>query len=139
MSCLREGFFLRPSGKTRQHNIWTYRCRKLHNEELHNLSFSRNVIKAIKKRTITWAERAARIGNMRDVYRFLVGKPDEKRPLGRNTRRRCDNIKMEKDVDQGPFGGCYDRGNVSLDSIMQYVDTCSSDERRQFVKRELTP
>jgi hypothetical protein len=97
------------------------------------------LLRRSKSRTITWAERVARIGKMRDVYRFLVGKPDEKRPLGRITRRRCDNIKMEKDVDQGPFGGCYEHGNVSLDPIMQYVDTCSPDERHQFVKRELTP
>jgi hypothetical protein len=30
----------------------------------------------------------------RGVYRVLVGKPEEKRPLGRPRRRREDNIKM---------------------------------------------
>jgi len=29
------------------------------------------------------------------VYRVLVGKPKEKRPLGRLRRRRVDNIKMD--------------------------------------------
>ena len=31
----------------------------------------------------------------RGVYRVLVGKPEEKRPLGRPRRRREDNIKMD--------------------------------------------
>jgi hypothetical protein len=29
------------------------------------------------------------------MYRILVGKPEEKRPLGRPRRSRVDNIKME--------------------------------------------
>jgi hypothetical protein len=32
---------------------------------------------------------------MRGVYGVLVGKPEEKRPLGRPRRRREDNIKMD--------------------------------------------
>jgi len=31
----------------------------------------------------------------RGVYRVLVGKPEEKRPLGRSRRRWEDNIKMD--------------------------------------------
>jgi predicted small integral membrane protein len=31
----------------------------------------------------------------RNVYRLLVGKPEEKKPLGRLRRRRVDNIKMD--------------------------------------------
>jgi len=31
----------------------------------------------------------------KDVYRFLVGKPEGKRPLGRPRRRWEDNIKMD--------------------------------------------
>jgi hypothetical protein len=31
----------------------------------------------------------------RNAYRILVGKPDEKRPLGRPRRRWVDNIKMD--------------------------------------------
>jgi hypothetical protein len=31
----------------------------------------------------------------RNVYRILVGKPEDKRPLGRPRRRWVDNIKMD--------------------------------------------
>jgi hypothetical protein len=37
----------------------------------------------------------ARIGEKRNVYRLLVGKPERKRPLGRPRRRWIDNIKMD--------------------------------------------
>jgi hypothetical protein len=42
-----------------------------------------------------WAGHVARIGEKRNVYRLLVGKPDGKRPLGRPRRRSIDNIKMD--------------------------------------------
>jgi hypothetical protein len=35
------------------------------------------------------------MGEKRDVYRLLVGKPEGKRPLGRPRRRWIDNIKMD--------------------------------------------
>jgi hypothetical protein len=35
-----------------------------------------------------------RIGEKRNAYRILVGKPEGKRPLGRPRRRWVDNIKM---------------------------------------------
>jgi hypothetical protein len=35
------------------------------------------------------------MGEKRNVYRLLVGKPEGKRPLGRPRRRRMDNIKMD--------------------------------------------
>jgi hypothetical protein len=35
------------------------------------------------------------MGEKRNVYRLLVGKPEGKRPLGRPRRRWIDNIKME--------------------------------------------
>jgi hypothetical protein len=37
----------------------------------------------------------ARIGEKRNVYRLLVGKPEGKRTLGRPRRRWIDNIKMD--------------------------------------------
>jgi hypothetical protein len=37
----------------------------------------------------------ARMGEKRNVYRLLVGKPGGKRPLGRPRRRWIDNIKMD--------------------------------------------
>jgi hypothetical protein len=35
------------------------------------------------------------MGEKRNVYRLLVGKPEGKRPLGRLRRRWIDNIKMD--------------------------------------------
>jgi hypothetical protein len=35
------------------------------------------------------------MGEKRNVYRLLVGKPEGKRPLGRPRRRRIDNINMD--------------------------------------------
>jgi hypothetical protein len=35
------------------------------------------------------------MGEKRNVYRLLVGKPERKRPLGRPRRKWMDNIKME--------------------------------------------
>jgi hypothetical protein len=69
--------------------------RKLHNEELYNLYSSPSVIKIIKSRKMRWTGHVARMGEKRDVYRLLVGKPEGKRPLGRPRRRWLDNIKMD--------------------------------------------
>jgi hypothetical protein len=35
------------------------------------------------------------MGEKRNAYRLLVGKPDGKRPLGRPRRRWVDNIRMD--------------------------------------------
>jgi hypothetical protein len=35
------------------------------------------------------------MGEMRNAYKRLVGKPEGKRPLGRPRRRRMNNIKMD--------------------------------------------
>jgi len=40
------------------------------------------------------AGHVARMGETKDVYRVLVGKPEGKRPLGRRGCRWEDNIKM---------------------------------------------
>jgi hypothetical protein len=48
--------------------------RKLHNEELHNL-YSTNIIRPIKSRRMIWAGHLARMGEKRNAYRVLVGKP----------------------------------------------------------------
>jgi hypothetical protein len=69
--------------------------RKLHNEELHNLYSSLSIIRMIKSRRMWWAGHVARMGEKRNVYRLLVGKPEGMRPLGRPKRRWIDNIKMD--------------------------------------------
>jgi hypothetical protein len=76
--------------------------RKLHNDELHSLYSSPNIVTVIKSRRMRWAGHVARMGEGRGVHRILVGKTEGKRPLG-SPRRRCeDNIKMnlrEKGID----------------------------------------
>jgi hypothetical protein len=67
--------------------------RKLHNKELHNLYSSPSIIRIIKSRR-RWAKEVARMGETRNAYKILVGKTEEKRPLGRPKRRWVDNIKM---------------------------------------------
>jgi hypothetical protein len=49
----------------------------------------------IKSRRMRWAGHVARMGEKRNAYRILVGKPKGKRPLGRPRRRWVDNIKMD--------------------------------------------
>jgi hypothetical protein len=61
--------------------------RKLHNEELHNLYSSSDIIRQVKSRRIRWAGHVARMGEERKVYKILAGKPKRKRPLGRPRRR----------------------------------------------------
>jgi hypothetical protein len=69
--------------------------RKFHNDELHSLYSSPNIVWVIKSRRMRWAEHVARTGEGRGVYRVLVGRPEGKRPLGRLRRRWADNIKMD--------------------------------------------
>jgi hypothetical protein len=61
--------------------------RKLHNEELHNLYFSPNIIRMIKSRKMRWTGQVARMGEKMNACRILVGKPEGRRPLGRPRRR----------------------------------------------------
>jgi hypothetical protein len=58
----------------------------LHNEELGNLYFSPSIIRIIKSRRMRWARLEARMGEKKNAYRLLVGKPEGKRPLGRPRR-----------------------------------------------------
>jgi hypothetical protein len=69
--------------------------RKLHNDDLHNLYSSPNIVRVIKSRSMRWAGYVARMGEGRGIYRILVGRPEGKRPLGRPRRRWGDNIEMD--------------------------------------------
>jgi hypothetical protein len=69
--------------------------RKLHNDKLHSLYSSPNIVTVINSRRIRWVGHVARMGEGRGVYRVLVGRPEGKRPLGRPRRRWEDNIKMD--------------------------------------------
>jgi hypothetical protein len=68
--------------------------RKLHNKELRDLCFLPSIIRIIKSRRMRWAGHVAPMGEKRNVYKLLVGKPEGKRPLGRPSSRWVDNIKM---------------------------------------------
>jgi hypothetical protein len=72
--------------------------RKLHNEELHNLYSSPDIIAMIKSRRMRWAGHVAGMGENRKAYRTLVGKPEGNRALGRPRNRWVDNIKMLVDL-----------------------------------------
>jgi hypothetical protein len=87
-SVLRRIFGPKRDGVTEE---W----RKLHNEELHDLYSSPSIIRIIKSRRMRWAGHVARMGEKRNAYRLLVGKPEGKRPLRRTSRRWVDNITMD--------------------------------------------
>ena len=66
----------------------------------------------VKSRRMKRAGHVARMGEGRGVHRVLVGKPEEKRPLGRPRRRWVDNIKMDlREVG----GGCGDWMELAQD------------------------
>jgi len=60
------------------------------------------IVPVIKSRRMRWAGSVARMGEERGVSRFLVGKPEGRRPLGRPRRRWVDNIWM--DLQEGGCG-----------------------------------
>jgi hypothetical protein len=69
--------------------------RKLHNDELHSLYSSPNIVRVIKSRRIRWAGHIARMREGRGVYRVLVWRPKGKRLQRRPRGRWEDNIKMD--------------------------------------------
>ena len=82
---------------------------------------SPNIIRNLKFRRLRWAGHAASMNESRSVYRVLVGKPEGKRPLGRQRLRWEDNIKMYlREV------GCDPRDWISL--------TEDRDQWRTFVR-----
>jgi hypothetical protein len=52
---------------------------------------SPSIIRIIKSRRKREAGNVARMGEKRNAYRLLVGKPERKRPLGRPRHRWVDN------------------------------------------------
>jgi hypothetical protein len=68
---------------------------KLHNEELHNLHSSESILRMIKSRKMRLVGHVEQMGEKRNAYRILVGKPNGNRTLGRLKRRCANNIKMD--------------------------------------------
>jgi hypothetical protein len=73
----------------------TREWRKLHNEELQDLYSSPSIIRIMKSKRMRWAGHVAQMVEKRSPYRLLVGKPEEKRSLGRPRRWWVDNIRMD--------------------------------------------
>jgi hypothetical protein len=83
---------LRTFGPKREEDrLW----RKLHNDELHSLYSSPNIVQEIKSRRMRWAGHVAHMGEGRGVYRIFVGRLEGKRSLRRPRCRWEDNIKMK--------------------------------------------
>jgi hypothetical protein len=66
--------------------------RKLHEEEIHYLDSTPSIIR-MKSRRMRWVEHVARMGE--EAYRTLVGKPEDKIPLGTPRCGLANNIKMD--------------------------------------------
>ena len=69
--------------------------RRLHNEELHSLYRSPNIVRVTKSRRLRWAGPVTRTEEARKAFEILTGKPTGKRPLWRPTCRWKDNIRMD--------------------------------------------
>ena len=69
--------------------------KKLHNQELHSLYHSPNIVRVIKSRRLRWAVHVARMEERRSRFKILTGKPKGKKPLGRPRRRWEGNIRMD--------------------------------------------
>jgi hypothetical protein len=68
--------------------------RRLHNEELCDLYASPNIIKATKSRRMRRIGHVAHMGQMRNVYKIVVRKPEGKRQFGKHKHRWEANIRM---------------------------------------------
>jgi hypothetical protein len=69
--------------------------RKLHNEELHNLYSSPNIIRTVQSRRMRWLEHVAPTGENRNPYKISMEKTEGKSPLGRNRHRWKNNTKID--------------------------------------------
>jgi hypothetical protein len=57
--------------------------RKLHNDELHSLYSSPNIVRVIKSRRMRWVENVAYMEG-KGVHRVLVGRPEGKKTTGKS-------------------------------------------------------
>jgi hypothetical protein len=53
----------------------------LHNDELHRVYSSLNIVRVIKSRRMKWAGHVARMGERRGICRALAGRPESKRSM----------------------------------------------------------
>ena len=89
---LLRSFLRRIFGPMRDENgEW----RRLHNEELHILYRSPNIVRVINSRRLRWAGHVVRMEEGRSAFKILTGKPTGKRHLGRPRRRWEEFIRMD--------------------------------------------
>ena len=69
--------------------------RSLHNEELHNLYRSPNIVIVIKSRKFRWSDYASRMEGGRSAFKVLTYIPTGRRHLGMPRRRWEGNIRMD--------------------------------------------
>ena len=69
--------------------------RRLHNEELHSLYLSPNIVRVIKSRRLRWAGHVVRMEEGRGALKILTGTSTGNRALGRPRRKWEDNIRMD--------------------------------------------
>ena len=82
-----ENSVLRRISIGRKRKEVTGKRRRLAYEELIDPYSSTNIIRMTISRIMRWVGQVAGIGERKDVYRVLVGKHEEKRPLGRLRHR----------------------------------------------------
>jgi hypothetical protein len=67
------------------------------------------------------------MGEKRNAYRILVGKPEKKRPLGRTKRRWVDNFKMDlreigwDDMDWIDLAQDMEQWRAVVNTVMNYT------------------
>ena len=69
---------------------------KVHNDELHSLYRSPNIVRVIKSRKLRWAGHVARMEKGTSAFKIITGTNAGKRPFGRPRRRWEDNIRMDR-------------------------------------------
>ena len=73
-------------------SIWEWLW--LHNEKLHSLHRSLNIVRVIKSRRLSREGHVAGMEDGKGAFKILIGKPTGKRPLGRPLHRWQNNIRM---------------------------------------------
>jgi len=69
---------------------------------------SPSIFRLFKSRRMRWVGHVVRTGERKVLYEVLVGKLKEKRPFGRPSRRRENNIKMDvQEVGVGVWTGSF--------------------------------